>query len=176
MHEREEIEQYFFDEPTLDHLARLAAQFEFPCCLCTPSLGVALYERGISARTLDVDDRFSWLPGFRLYDISSPFPLGETYGLIICDPPFLNVPLSAVFNTLTVLSRGDFSQPLLVNYLTSRSPMLLRTLEAFGLGPTGYRPGYRSIQNVGRNLMELFGNLDSAHPVKPQPTSLLPAT
>src|SRR5687768_13477140 len=58
MRERQEIEQYFFDTATLDHLARFAARFPNPCCLCTPSLGAELEARGVKAVTLDIDERF----------------------------------------------------------------------------------------------------------------------
>ena len=58
MYERQEIEQYFFDQPTLDHLAAFAARFSNPCCLCTPSLGEELEKRGVRATTLDLDERF----------------------------------------------------------------------------------------------------------------------
>lgn len=170
MHEKLEIEQYFFDEPTLDHLARFAARFDNPCCLCTPSLGQELERRGLRARTLDLDGRFSFLRGFRLYDISKPEPLDERFGVIICDPPFWSVPLTQLFETIKVLSRGDYSQPLIVNYLVSRAPAITSVFAPFGLQPTGYRPGYVTTQNVGRNQMEFYGNLGPQHPLKPPAT------
>src|SRR3954470_9164171 len=108
MHEKQEIEQYFFDEPTLAHLAAFAARFENPCCLCTPSLGQELERRNIHARSLDIDERFSVLPGFRLYDLSKPERLDEKFGLIICDPPFLNVSLDELLRAVTVLSMNNY--------------------------------------------------------------------
>lgn len=170
MHEKLEIEQYFFDEPTLDHLARFAGRFDNPCCLCTPSLGQELERRGIRARTLDLDGRFSLLQGFRLYDISRPEPLDEQFGIIICDPPFWSVSLGQLLETVKVLSHGDYSQPVIVNYLVSRAPIITSVFAAFGLQPTGYRPGYLTTQNVGRNQMEFYGNMGPEHPLR------LPAT
>ncbi len=166
MRERQEIEQYFFDKPTLSHLADFASRFDNPCCLCTPSLGEELEKRGIYATTLDVDERFSMLRGFHLYDISKPEPLGEKFGVIICDPPFLNVSFAELFETVKVLSHGDYSQPIIINCLASRASSITRVFAPFGIGPTGYQPGYSTIQNIGRNRMEFFGNLDAAHPLR----------
>src|SRR2546423_407795 len=110
MREKQEIEQYFFDEPTLDHLARFAARFRNPCCLCTPTLGSKLEELGVTVRTLDIDERFSGLRGFIPYNIEAPHVLAEGFGIIICDPPFLNVPLSRLFKTVEMLSLGNHEQ------------------------------------------------------------------
>jgi hypothetical protein len=158
MRERQEIEQYFFDEATLDDLARVASRFDNPCCLCTPSLGAELEQRGVLATTLDLDERFSHLRGFRPYDLARPEPLGEQFDIIICDPPFLTISLPQLFAAIEVLSQGDYTQPLLINNLSSRARQITHVLAPFGLQPTGYHPGYRTIQNVGRNRMELFGN------------------
>jgi len=159
MRERQEIEQYFFDADTLDDLARLASRFDNPCCLCTPSLGEELERRDIRATTLDLDGRFTHLKGFRPYDLSNPQPLNERFGIIICDPPFLTISLPQLFKAIELLSQGDHTQPLLINNLSSRAPQITRVFAPFGVRPTGYRPRYRTIQNVGRNTMELFGNV-----------------
>lgn len=172
MHEKQEIEQYFFDGPTLDHLAAFAARFSHPCCLCTPTLGQELERRGVAATTLDIDDRFSYLPGFRHYNISAPVPLDRGFSIIICDPPFLSVPLSQLLESVRVLSRGNYSQPLLINYLASKGPLITRVFEPFGLAPTGYRPGYAKIRNTGRNEMEFYGNLGPDMPLKPPVPSI----
>lgn len=166
MKERQEIEQYFFDEVTLDDLARLASRFDNPCCLCTPSLGEELEKRGVRAATLDLDARFTHLRGFRPYDLARPERLSERFGIIICDPPFLTISLPQLFTAIEVLSRGDFSQPLLINYLSSGARQITRVFAPFGLQPTGYHPGYKTIQNVGRNRMELFSNLGAVYELR----------
>jgi len=159
MRERQEIEQYFFDDATLDDLTRVASRFDNPCCLCTPSLGEELEKRGVRVTTLDLDERFSHLRDFRLYDLARPEPMGERFGIIICDPPFLTISLPQLFTAIEVLSQQDYTQPLLINNLSSRARQITNVFAPFGLQPTGYHPGYRTIQNVGRNRMELFGNL-----------------
>jgi hypothetical protein len=173
MHEKQELEQYFFDQATLDHLARLAARFPRPCCLCTPTLGEELEKRGVQARTLDIDTRFEYLRGFRYYDITRPERPGERYGIIICDPPFLYVPLADLLRTITILSFDDYSQPLLINYLSARATAITSVFSGFGLRPSGYRPGYRTIQNRGRNQMEFFSNLSDDSVLVPPPVSLV---
>lgn len=172
MHEKHEIEQYFFDAPTLDLLAALASRFPSPCCLCTPSLGAELARRRVEATTLDVDGRFSGIRGFSLYDLADPTPRDIKFGIIICDPPFLSVPLPQLFHVVSLLSRHDYSQPLLINYLASRAPAITRTFASFDLRPTGYKPGYGTIRNVGRNTMEFFGNLGPRYALSPPPLEI----
>ncbi len=167
MYERQEIEQYFFDEATLRHLADLAARFHNPCCLCTPSLGEELERQGVHTTTLDIDGRFARLEGFRLYDIGRPEPLDEEFGIIICDPPILNATLPQLLQTITLLSRGNHEQPLLFNYLSRRATTVVHTFSAFGLLPTGYKARYTTIPNIGHNQMEFFGNLGPGYTLAP---------
>ncbi len=90
MDELHQNEQYFFDQPTLDHLASFGQQFSNPCWLCAPLLGQTLVERGCQVTILDIDRRFASLPGFQHYDIFSPIWLEEEFDLIVCDPPFFD--------------------------------------------------------------------------------------
>jgi hypothetical protein len=159
MQEHHQREQYFFDRPTLDYLAGVVSRYSFPCCLCAPTLGAELEKMGISVRTLDIDERFASLSGFRRYDITRPEWLGEEYGLIICDPPFFNVSLSQLYSAIRLLSRHDYSQPLAISYLTRRSTSLLKTFARFDLQPTGYFPLYSTVEKVERNKIEFFANV-----------------
>lgn len=159
MYEKHENEQYFFDKKTLAHLAEFVSGFENPCCICAPLLGKELEQRGVAVRILDIDERFANLRGFRKYDIFKPEWLGEEFGLILCDPPFFSVSLSQLFTALRMLSRNDYRQPLLVSYLSRRASSVLGTFANFGLEPTGYFPGYQTVQSAARNDIEFFGNL-----------------
>jgi len=162
MYELHENEQYFFDKPTLTHLADFVSAYDNPCCLCCPLLGKELVERGVSVRILDVDERFAGLEGFRRYDIYRPEWLGEEFGLIVCDPPFYGASLSRLFAAIRMLSRNLYTQPLLVSYLSRRSAAIMGTFARFNLQPTGYYPGYQTVQRVERNEIEFFGNLGEA--------------
>src|SRR3989442_13936573 len=124
MYEKHDTEQYFFDGPTLDHLANFVSSFDNPCCLCAPLLGKMVVERGYHVRNLDVDERFAGVPGFMLYDIYRTKWLGETFDLIVSDPPFYNVSLSQLFSAIRTIGRP---QPLLISYLSRRSENLLAT-------------------------------------------------
>jgi hypothetical protein len=165
MHELHENEQYFFDRPTLDTLAGVVSGFATPCCVCAPLLGQALERRGVAVRTLDIDRRFAHLKGFVPYDIHRPHWLGEAFGLIVSDPPFFGVSLSQLFTALRLLSRYDYGQPLLVSYLGRRGSNLMGTFARFGLQPTGYRPGYQTVQAVARNTIEFFSNVSLDLPI-----------
>lgn len=164
MHELHEHEQYFFIPETTEHLASFAAGFERPCCLCAPTVGVVLGQRKVAARLLEIDLRFAQTPGFLHWDMYRPRPLDETYGLIVCDPPFIKVSPSQLFTALRVLAHGDFAQPLLLCYPRERAGALLGTFAPFGLRPTGYCPRYVSVQAHGPGDIEFYGNLsDEQH-------------
>src|SRR5215213_2315981 len=160
MYEKHENEQYFFDRPTLATLADAVATFPNPCCLCAPLLGQELERRGVAVCVLDIDERFAGLRGFRRYDLYRPEWLGEEYGLIVCDPPFFNVSLAQLFAAIRMLSRNDYTQPLLVSYLARRASNVLGTFARFNLAPTGYRPRYQTVQDQdARNAVEFFANV-----------------
>ena len=160
MQEKWVNEQYFFDESTVTHMANFVQVYPNPCCLCAPRLGHELERREIVVRTLDIDERFDALRGFRRYDLTKPEWLGEAFGIIVSDPPFFNaVPVSALFDTVRVLSRYSVDQKLLVSWPVRRSKVLLNAFSAYDLAPSGFRPGYSSVPNEGTNLIEFYGNL-----------------
>ena len=153
-------EQYFYDDVTLERLADLAEGYDNPCCLCAPMVGRALHRRGRSVRVLDTDERFAELPGFVRWDIHRPRALNEDYDLLICDPPFFTVSLSRLFSAIRLLSRFDLSRRILVDYLKRREDAILGTFAPFGLRPTGWTAGYRTVQAVERNRIEFYANFE----------------
>lgn len=164
MHENHQREQYFFDAPTIAHLSAFLAAYDHVCCLCAPTLGRALAAAGRAVTLLDLDERFAGVPGFQRYDLYRPAWLGTAFDLLICDPPFFNVSLSQLFSAIRVLARHRFEQPLLVSYLCRRQDNVLGTFAPFALRPTGYRPGYQTVEASERNAIEFYGNLsDDEH-------------
>lgn len=164
MYELHKHEQYFFSRPTIEHLADFVAQYNYPCCLCAPLIGQELERRGIKACTLDIDSRFAQLRGYKYYDLARPEWLGETFGIIVCDPPFFNISLDRLFRAIRILSRYDYTQPLLICYLARRASNVVGTFCRFNLERINYKVEYQTIQSTDRNEVFLYGNLGaSAH-------------
>ena len=158
MLERHEREQYFWDAQTLESLGDVAARFELPCALCAPMLGRVLNERGVASRSLDFDERFAADENFARFDLYRPLYRAETYGVIICDPPFWKVSLSQLLAAIRLLSHHNFGQPLAICYPTRRAKNICGTFARFGLQPTGYFPNYVTVQDLERNRIEFFAN------------------
>ena len=157
--ENHQLEQYFWDAESVSRLADFVEKTsKNPCCLCAPTLGKELVKRGVSTTILDIDERFSDLPGFKKFDLYRPKFTGDAYDLIICDPPFWNVKLSQLFAAIRLLSAYNFQQPLLISYSVRREVNLLGTFWKFNLQPTGYRPGYVSVKKTEKNEIEFYGS------------------
>ena len=159
MYERHENEQYFFDEGTLNAFSAFLLRFDSICCVCAPLLGKRLVEAGANVAILDIDQRFSGLKGFVPFDLYKPHWVGAKYDVIICDPPFFNVSLSQLFAALRMLSMNCFDQPMMVSYLKRRENAILGTFAKFHLLPTGYEPGYQTVEACERNRIEFYSNL-----------------
>ncbi len=166
MLERHEAEQYFWDAQTLKTLLDVAGVFDFPCALCAPLLGRALDERGIASRSLDFDERFATDENYAHFDLYRPLWRDETYGVILCDPPFWKVSLSQLFAAIRLLGHHSFEQPLAICYPTRRAKNICGTFAKFGLEPTGYFPGYLTVQELERNRIEFFANFEWNEPLK----------
>ncbi len=159
MDELHSNEQYFFDSDTLNQLATFLEGWANPCCICCPMLGKALESRGIDVTILDIDERFSSLKGFQKYDLLRPEWVSKKFGIIICDPPFYNLSLSRLNYALKMLSHHDYSQPMMVAYLKRRQKAVLRAFSKFNLQPSGYYPGYETVQDCPKNEIEFFSNV-----------------
>lgn len=159
LHEDHSKEQFFFDANTTEVLASFVEGFSNPCCLCTPTVGSLVEEEGLDIATLDIDERFNHLKGFRRFDLYRPEHLGEEYDLILCDPPFFKVSLSQLFKAVRMLSRFDFEQPLMIAFLKRREPNILGTFAPFNLRPTGLSPVYRTLVKHDPKTIEFYSNL-----------------
>ena len=160
MEERHENEQYFFNCRTIDAVADLLEPFERPCVLCAPMVGVELEDRGLDATTLDVDERFASLRGFRRWNIHRPEHLADRFGVIFCDPPFFNVSLDRLFRAVRVLAQYDVNRPVAITYLARRRDALLSTFEPFKLRPLAIDLGYATVRKCRKNDIELYANFE----------------
>ena len=77
--EKHENEQYFFTEETAEFMVQTAMKFNKICCICCPSVGKRLEEKGADVTILDIDKRFSNLSGFKYWDIKQPEYLAEEF-------------------------------------------------------------------------------------------------
>jgi len=161
MYEFHENEQYFFSQRTIDELETFLQPYEYICCLCAPSLGKRLSEKGKNVRILDIDEHFHDINDYKYFDIHRPQWLGEKYSLIVCDPPFFTVSLSRLFAAIRMLSLNDFSQPLMISYLDRRAGNVCNTFAKFDLKATGYFPTYQTVRKCEKNDIRFFSNLDS---------------
>jgi len=89
------------------------AQFERPLLLCVPSLAVLAEESGQPYVLLEKDERFSFLMGFRPYDLLSPTPAPTDVpcDAVIADPPFANIELGQLRRALECLYSSLPSRP-----------------------------------------------------------------
>ena len=160
MEERHEFEQYFFDRDTLDRLVGELTRFENPCCICAPTVGRELVDRGHPVTILDVDERFAHLPGFRPFDLTRPEWLAERFDVILCDPPFFGPSLRQLSQCLSGLAHHDHSQLLLVGYLQRRADALVSALQSFDVKPTTFEFGYETVAPIEKNRTILFANYE----------------
>lgn len=161
MYELHKNEQYFFDSKTISHLVSFLSRYDSIGLLCAPMLGKAFAGMSKQITVLDIDERFSNVPGFLQWDIYRPQQLPQTFQIIVCDPPFFNVSLSQLFNAVRILSHYDPGQKLLISYLHRRQHAIINTFSPFGLGSTGFYPSYVTVQKNEKNKIEFFGNLSS---------------
>src|SRR4051794_26953037 len=113
MYELHKNEQYFFDTSTLLHLTSFVKPFDRVATLCAPMLGRSIADSGRTVTVLDIDDRFSDVPGFLHWNIERPQWIPNTFDIIICDPPFFKVSLLQLFKAIRMLSHNNFDQLLL---------------------------------------------------------------
>jgi 16S rRNA G966 N2-methylase RsmD len=158
--ELHENEQYFFAEDTVEYLARAASSFKRVCCICCPSLGEKLIELGVDVTILDIDNRFSDLPGFKYWDITRPKYLQEEFDLIVMDPPFFNVSMREIRKSLQVLTHYELSKSkLMISYLSRRENAFITGMKPFEMEPLDYIPEYNTVDvTEAKNRIEFYVN------------------
>ena len=145
--ENHRFEQFFFDAPTTARLTRIAQGYRRPLLVCLPSIAAALAEASKKPRyiLLDRDTRFQHLPHYQPFDLFRPHMVLEEFDAILCDPPFSNITLPQLRETLDLLARCPSRRPALyLCYIASREEALLDTFRPDGLarlpgGPLGYQ-------------------------------------
>ncbi len=160
LREDHRYEQFFFDLPTTRRLTRLACTAQDPLLVCLPSIAVALAEQDRPARLLDRDKRFSSLPRMQRFDLLHPDYIDGRHDLLMCDPPFANVELARLVDTLDLLfatAMMPSQEPALaLCYISSRDSALKSAFAAYDLQAVGAPLGYRSVSSTTQSQIRLY--------------------
>ena len=148
------IAQFFFTSECAKDLVDRLDRFDNPCCLCTPRLGKEWFDRGRVVRVLDIDKRFSFLPGYKYYDLRFPTIVIEVFDVIVMDPIF-KYGDAVLLNAINNISKENYDQKLLIVHTTADSSLFLRTFSDYKLQPTGYHPEFCNLTGE-RNKMYMF--------------------
>ncbi|KAG0561877.1 hypothetical protein M758_9G115500 [Ceratodon purpureus] len=162
--ERHDLEQYFWTTTTVSNLRRALSCDPNLCCLATPSLAHAFHveEPKQEVRLLDIDTRFSYLPGFRFWDIRRPEPLGEseTFRVVVFDPPFFYIPMAELYRAVLEVCKGDTKTKLLIGFLVREQASLLEVFKEFGLVRTKFVLEYAAVKSNKWRNYALYSNVD----------------
>lgn len=153
------FQQYFFTKECVRFLVDRLDPFSNPCCVGTPSLAKEWLERGRTVRLLDVDKRFSFLPGYMYYDLANPELLDEKFDLIIMDPTFGRGE-GVLLKAINILSQNDHSQKILLVYMSSHDISILEIFKDYKLKPTGYYPEYTNLRGGGKKFVMCYSNFE----------------
>lgn len=167
--ERHDLEQYFWTSTTVNNLRRALVSETAPsdlCCLATPSLAHAFYVEDATLKVplLDIDRRFSYLPGYRYWDIRHPDPLesDSTFRVVVFDPPFFYIPMAELHRAVLEVCKGASgnTSKLLIGFLMREEASLLAAFKEFGLSRTKFVLEYATVKpNKWRNYA-LYSNVD----------------
>ena len=158
--EKHENEQYFFTEETAEFMVQTAMKFNKICCICCPSVGKRLEEKGADVTILDIDKRFSNLSGFKYWDIKQPEYLAEEFDLIIMDPPFFNVSMREIRKAIQILTHFDTKRTkVMISYLSRREKAFKLGMKPFEMEAMEYVPEYNTVDVTEiKNRIEFYVN------------------
>ncbi len=165
--ERHDLEQYCWTRNTVCGLCRALCFNPNICCLATPSLAQAYFVQDPEqvVTLLDIDRRFSYLPGFQYWDIRHPEPLADhncktNFRVVVFDPPFFYIPMEELHRAVLEVCKGDTKTWLLIGFLVREERNLLNTFKEFKLMKTKFVLEYATVKpNKWRNYA-LYSNVD----------------
>lgn len=160
LREDHRFEQFFFDAATTQRLTRLAGTVRDPLLVCLPSIALSLARSGRPARLLDRDKRFVDLPRMQTFDLQAPDYVDGNHDLLMCDPPFANVTLDRLRETLDLLvatAMAPKAAPALaVCYISDRDAALKRAFAHHDLQAVGPPLGYRTVSASTQARIRLY--------------------
>ncbi|MEL6343454.1 MAG: hypothetical protein AAFV53_09985 [Myxococcota bacterium] len=153
------FEQFFFNTGTTARLSRIARQFRRPLLLCMPSLAKDLEDRLHPYRLLDRDRRFTNLSGYEYFDLLNPHMIFEDFDAIFVDPPFANVTLPQLRETIDLLASCPPRRPaLFICYIASREAQLMETFSPYQLRRENEPLGYRTVKAATQARIRLYAS------------------
>jgi hypothetical protein len=154
-------EQFFWTQDTVEKLMESLKYTSDRCCLTTPSLAHAWYLNGENEVCLDIDDRFSYLPRYRYYDVRNPEPYpGNDFRIIILDPPYFVVPIEDFRRAVDVITENNYKTKIILGFLKREQKRLLKAFEPYKLCPTQFPLEYASIKPSKWHNFCLYSNID----------------
>jgi hypothetical protein len=162
MNENHALEQFFWTKETVNKLL-IACEYSFiktTGCLMSPSLGHGMYEQCRDEKVLDIDTRFSYLPGYIQYDITNPKVLDENFKLLVLDPPFFLIPIEQIRDAVDVLTKKDYSTKIIIAFIVREEERLRKAFINYELYPTNLTPEYVSIKPNKWKNFRLYSNID----------------
>ena len=154
-------EQYFWTSKMVRKLLSALLLDINICCLATPSLALMLNESSTNNQfLLDCDERFSFLPNYVKFDFLKPNAVEQDFDVIVCDPPFFQIPLEKIENSIEILSKKNFKTKILITFLKREEMNLIRVFEKFDLRPTKFNVEYARVDAGKWKNYGLYSNFD----------------
>jgi len=150
-----DLGQFFYTAATARRLADALDHYRNPCCLCTLRLASEWHRRGRAVRLLDCDPRFSYIPGFRHFDLLKPEPLNERVDMVVFDP--ILMPASTLLQAVRIVTSGNEGVDLFATFPVYREGELLSAFGDFNLRPLDFPMGYCNVAAEFHGLFKLYG-------------------
>jgi len=159
--EIKEWEQYFFTEKVLLDIIDALEFEENILCLCTPAVADAFWRiKQKKIICLDIDKRFTYLPGFIYFDILKPHKIDFKPNVIIVDPPFFKLNLVDLYNTIDFLTEKDRSTKLIFAFVKREQKFLLYNFNSYNIQLTKYKLEYRSVDPTKWDNYGIYTNYE----------------
>ena len=161
--ELREIEQYFFTENVISNIVEALDYEDNIICLGTPAVANGFYQlKNKNVLCLDIDDRFSYLPGYRKFDILNPDVSLIDYppNVLIIDPPFFKLNLVDLYNCVEVITKGNKKTKILFAFVQREERALLSIFKAYNLQLTKFKLEYKYVEENRWSNYVLYSNCE----------------
>lgn len=159
--ENKELEQYFFSENVLKSLVDILEYEDNIVCLCTPAVADAFWRlKNKQVVCLEIDKRFSYLPGYKCYDVLNPEEIDIVPNVIIIDPPFFKMRLVDLYKCVEVLTKGNKNTKIIFAFIQREDKSLLFVFKPYNLQLTKFKLEYQSVDPTKWSNYALYSNYE----------------